>query len=156
MYATDFINCYKLAVTLMTTVHFHHPVVDVSAQGSCTVTPLNPATLSATGGALPNGTRNVMIQCNCTNDDGTVVDTIGWYDPAGTRLVSSDHIRFDANVPHFTRVDDDYTHAILVIPTLNDFYDGTYTCGKKVKKSLPPGPPNGTVDLTIEGELMHR
>ena len=97
---------------------------------------------------------NVTIQCSCTDDDGTVVDPVRWYDPAGTRLVSSGHIRFDASVPHFTRVNDGYTHAILVIPTLNDSYDGTYTCGKKVKKGLLPGPPNGTIDLTIEGELM--
>ena len=137
----------------MTTVHFLHPVVDVSAQDSCTVTPLNPITLTATGGALPIGAMNVMIQCNCTNDNGTVVDPIRWYDTAGTRLVSSDHIQFNANVPHFTRVDDGYTHAILVIPTLNDSYDGTYTCGKKVKKGLPPGQPNATVNLTIESEL---
>ena len=129
-------------------------MVDVSAQGSCTITPLNPTTLTATGGALPNGTMNVMIQCNCTNNDGTVVDRVKWYDPDGIRLVADRHNRFNASVPHITRVNGSDTHVILVIPTLNDSYDGTYTCGKKVKKGLLPGPPNGTVDLTIEGELM--
>ena len=116
-------------------MHFLHPVVDVSAQGSCTITPLNPTTLTATGGALPNGTMNVMIQCNCTNDDGTVVSLVRWYDPDGTRLFSKESNRFDASAPHFTRVNDGSdTHVILVIPTFNDSYDGTYTCGKKVNK----------------------
>ena len=45
-------------------IHFLHPVVDVSTQ-NCTVTPLNPTTLTATGGALVSGTMNVRIQCVC-------------------------------------------------------------------------------------------
>ena len=130
-------------------------MVDVSAQGSCTVTPLNPTTLTATGGALPNGTMNVMIQCNCTNDDGTVVRTVRWYDPAGTRLISEDNNEFDANVPHFTRVDGSDTHVILVIPTFNDSYDGTYTCGnRKGESDGLPGSPNVDVTLIVKGELM--
>ena len=49
MYVIGFINCYKLAITLM--LHnYLHPVV---AQGNCTIIPLNPNTLTATGGALP-------------------------------------------------------------------------------------------------------
>ena len=127
-------------------------MVDVSAQGICTITPLNPSNLSATGGALPNGTMNVMIQCNCTNDDGTVVGKVRWYDPAEIRLVAPGHGRFDANTPHFTRFNDDSdTHVILIIPTFTDSYDGTYTCGKRVNKNLPPLP-NAAVYLTIKGE----
>ena len=131
-----------------------HPVVDVSAQ-SCTVTPLNPITLTATVVALPNGTMNVMIQCNCTNDDGTVVRTVRWYDPAGTRLISEDNNEFDANVPHFTRVDGSDTHVILVIPTFNDSYDGTYTCGNRDGESNGgPGSPNVAVTLTTGGDII--
>ena len=128
-------------------------MADVSAQGSCTVTPLNPTTLTATGGALPNGTMNVMIQCNCTNDDGTAVGTVRWYDPAGTRLVAEGNNRFDTNVPHSTRVNGSDTHVILVIPTFNDSFDGTYTCGKKVNYGLL-GQPNVAVVLTIKGEVV--
>ena len=51
--------------SVLTTIHFLHPVVDVSAQ-SCTITPLNPTTLTATGGAVVSGTINVRIQCTCT------------------------------------------------------------------------------------------
>ena len=127
-------------------------MVDVLAQGICTITPLNPSNLSATGGALPNGTMNVMIQCNCTNDDGTVVGKVRWYDPAEIRLVAPGHGRFDANTPHFTRVNDDSdTHVVLIIPIFTDSYDGIYTCGKRVNKNLPP-PPNAAVYLTIKGE----
>ena len=134
-------------------MHFLHPVVDVSTQGSCTITPLNPTTLTATGGVLPIGTMNVMIQCNCTKDTGTVVDSVRWYDPASNRLVRPDNIdKFDASAPHFTKVDGSDTNVILVIPTFNDSFDGTYTCGKRVKRGLP-GPPNAAVILAIEGQL---
>ena len=130
-------------------------MVDVSAQGRCTVTPLNPTTLTATGGVLPNGTMNVMIQCNCTNDDGTVVRTVRWYDPDGTRLVTLGRRRFDASAPHFTRVDGSDTHVILVIPTFNDSYDGIYKCGNRLGESNGvPGSPNINVNLTFEGEVM--
>ena len=135
----------------LTIVHFLHPVVDVSAQ-SCTVTPQNPTTLTAAGGALPNGTMNVMIQCNCTNDYGTVVGVVRWYDPDGTRLVADTNYQFDANTPHFTRVDGSNTHVILVIPTFTDYYDGTYKCGNRQGESDGlPGSPNVDVILTIEG-----
>ena len=111
--------------------------------------------MTATGGALPNGTMNVMIQCNCTNDDGTVVDLVKWYDPDGIRLVADRNARFDASVPHITRVNDSDTHVILVIPTVTDSYDGTYTCGNRVGESDGgPGLPNVAVTLTIEGEVM--
>ena len=130
-------------------------MADVSAQGSCTVTPLNPTTLTATGGALPNGTMNVMIQCNCTNDDGTVVDKVRWYDPAGTRLVAEGNDQFDASAPHFIGVNDSDTHVILVIPTFSDSHNGTYKCGNRDGESNGiPGSPNGDVILTIKGELM--
>jgi len=42
-------------------------VVNVSAQGSCTVTPTNPITLTAAGGVLVDGTQNVMIECRCVD-----------------------------------------------------------------------------------------
>ena len=130
-------------------------MVNVSAQGSCTITPLNPTTLTATGGVLPNGTMNVTIQCNCIKGDGTVVDHVRWYDPAGKRLVADMHDQFDDSVPHITRVNGNNTHVILVIPTFNDSYDGTYKCGNGNGKSNDrPGSPNVDVTLTIKGELM--
>ena len=130
-------------------------MVDVSAQGSCTVTPLNPTTLTAAGGALPNKTMNVMIQCNCRNDDGTKVRKVRWYDPAGNRLVAAGHNRFDACTFHFTKVDGHDTHVILVIPIFTESYNGTYTCGNRDGQSNDgPGSPNVDVTLTIDGELM--
>ena len=97
----------------------------------------------------------MMIQCNCTNDDGTVVKTVRWYDSAGTRLVSEENNRFDASSPHFTRVNNSNTHVILVIPTFDESYDGTYTCGNRDGESNDgPGSPNVDVTLTIEGDFM--
>ena len=130
-----------------------HPVVDVSAQGGCTITPINPTTLTAAGGVLASGTVNVMIQCNCTDNGGTLTN-IRWYDPNEIRLVDPDrNDDYVAGTPHFSRIDDDGDNIILVIPTFNDSYDGTYTCGGRVNRGLP-GPPNAAVILTIVGKLM--
>ena len=130
-------------------------MVDVSAQ-SCTITPLNPSTLTATGGAINYGTMNVRIRCWCR-----AVDVVRWYDPAGTRLVSARNpAEFNANVPHFTREGGDSgnnvdnTNIILVIPTFNDSYDGRYTCGRNVADRTALTPPTADVTLTIISELM--
>ena len=135
-------------------IHFLHPVVDVSAQGSCTVIPINSTTLTATGGILPIGTENVMIQCNnCIDDDGRVLTNLRWYDPDGNkppRLVISNYI---PGAPHQIRVNGNRSNIILVIPTFNDSYDGNYTCGRNVFGDLP-GPPTATISLTIGSELF--
>ena len=61
--------CTYIHLTVSLYLRLLHPVVDVSAQGSCTITPINPTTLTTAGGVLPNGTENVMIQCNCSDGD---------------------------------------------------------------------------------------
>ena len=128
--------CYSLCFVV-------HPVVDVSAQGGCNVTPINPTSLTAGGGILINGTENVMIQCNCTDDD-MVVDPVAWYDPNGNGLFVRTHITHVPGTPYYNRVPDD-TNIILVIPTFTDSYDGIYTCGRRVNN----GAPNATVNLAI-------
>ena len=125
---------------------------DVSAQGGCIITPINPTTLTTAGGVLAGGTENVMIQCNCTNNDGTLVDPVRWYDPDGTKLLVNTHYYHVAGTPYYSRQPDN-TNIVLVIPTFNDSYDGMYTCGKRVNIG-PPGPPNAVVFLTIGGRLM--
>ena len=128
-------------------------MVNVSAQSGCTITPINPTTLTTAGGVLASGTENVMIQCNnCTNDDGTL-DRIRWYDPDGYRLPRPANNHYVPGAPHFLKVDDGNDDIILVIPTFNDSYDGTYTCGERVNYGLLPGPPNAVVNLTIAGKL---
>ena len=86
---------------------YSHTVVDVSAQGTCTVTPLNPITLTAAGGVLVDGTENVTIQCNCSDDVGTVLQPIRWFDPDGTRLLATHHRDYVTGTPRFERVPDD-------------------------------------------------
>ena len=128
---------------------FLYTVIDVSAQGTCTVTPLNPITLTAAGGVLVDGTVNVMIQCNCSDDVGAVLQPIRWFDPHGTRLVTTRHKQYVAGTPYIDRRPDD-TNNVLVIPTFSDSYDGTYTCG--IGNTYPPGAPNATILLTIGGK----
>ena len=70
---------------------FLYTVVDVSAQGTCTVTPLNPITLTTAGGVLADGSVNVMIQCNCSDD--VALKLIRWFGPDGTRLIGTGHRR---------------------------------------------------------------
>ena len=127
-------------------------MVDVSVQGGCTITPINPTTLTAAGGVLTSGTENVMIQCNCTYDNGTVVNMVRWYDPDGTRLIISTNDKYVTGSPYYSREPDD-TNTALVIPTFNNSYDGTYYCGRKFGRG-PPQPPNAFVNLTIGGKLL--
>ena len=138
-------NSYTVHITYV------HPVVDVSAQDRCTITPINPTTLTAAGGVLASGTENVMIQCNCTGNDGTLA-RIRWYDPDGTRLLVNTHKSYIAGTSYYRRVPDD-TNIILVIPTFDNSYNGMYTCGRR-SHSLPVGAPNATVELTISGKLL--
>ena len=126
-------------------------MVDVSAQASCTVTPINPTTLTTAGGILPNGTENVMIRCYCSDENGTVITSVRWYDPDGKRLFRFETDNYIAGTPHFTRVSGD-TNNTLVIPTFNDSYDGNYTCGRRDSGSHIP--PTVIVSLTIGGELI--
>ena len=124
-------------------------MVDVSAQGTCTVTPLNPITLTAAGGVLVDGTENVTIQCNCSDGVGGVLQPIRWYDPDVTRLVATIHRKYVTGTPYMDRRPDD-TNVVLVIPTFSNSYDGTYLCG--VGNTYPPGVPNATILLTIGGK----
>ena len=123
-----------------------------SAQEECTITPLNPTTLTATGGALVSGTENVMIQCSCTiNND----DVVRWYNASGCKVFRNVSENFIPGTPHYTRVNGSTgnRNITLVIPTFNDTYDGTYTCGRRVSNT-EFGAPNVSVVLTIAGELM--
>ena len=142
----------------MTTCYYTY-IFFASSQGNCTITPLNSTTsLNAFGGGLAIliGTKNVTIQCNCTCDDVRVVDFVIWYDPAGTKLISSYNHWFDANVPYFTRIiNSNHSNIILVIPIFNYSYNGTYTCGRRiVGLGGTTGTANAYVTFTIVGGLI--
>ena len=134
--------------------HFLHPVVDVSAQGSCTITPINPTTLTTAGGVLPNGTEDMMIRCNCSDDDGSEITSVRWYNPDGSVVPRIDTNNFFPGAPHITRAsgDNDNRNITLVIPKFTDSYDGNYTCGRRSGDNLVP--PMTTVSFTIGGELF--
>ena len=125
-------------------------MIDISAQGNCTITPLNPTTLTATGGALFNGTVNVRIQCVCTingNQHAT------WYDINAEILVQSLDSDYIAGSPYGQLGSTNGSaNVTLVIPTFNDSFDGTYNCGIRVNENQFTSP-SAAVTLTI-GELI--
>ena len=124
-------------------MHFLYLVVDVSAQ-NCTITPLDPTTLTETGGALVNGTMNVRIHCVCTES------IVRWYGPSTATILVQTHPDQVPGSPYVIR--DSNTDITLVIPTFNDSYDGTYNCGIRVNDTSFTSP-SAAVTLTI-GELM--
>ena len=137
--------------SVLTTIYFLHPVVDVSAQ-SCTITPLNPTTLTATGGTVASGTMNVRIQCTCAV---TGTGNLRWYDINANFLVQSTHpTQYVAGSPYFIlgATIGNVQNVTLVIPTFNDSYNGTYNCGIFVSNTEFTSP-SANVTLTI-GELM--
>ena len=137
--------------SVLTTIHFLHPVVDVSAQGNCTITPLNPTTLTATGGALVSGTTDVRIQCVCsvTNND----QHVRWFDINTEFLIRPIHPDYVTGSPYWEfGATNRHANVTLVIPTFNDSYDGTYNCGVRVNNTAFTLP-SAAVTLTI-GELM--
>ena len=127
-------------------------MVDVSAQASCTVTPISPTTLTAAGGVLPNGTENVMIRCTCSEDDGGVITTVRWFGPDEIIVPRFETSGYIAGAPHHIRANggNDNRNVTLIIPTFNDSYDGNYTCGRASSGNLEP--PMTAVSLTINGE----
>ena len=124
-------------------------MVYVSAQ-SCTITPLNPTTLTATGGAVVSGTTDVRIQCVCTVTN----QRLRWYDIDTKILVTISHPDYVPDSPYFIlgATIGNVQNVTLVIPTCNDSYDGTYNCGITVSDTEFTSP-SAAVTLTI-GELM--
>ena len=133
---------------MLTTIHFLHLVVDVSAQ-SCTITPLNPTTLTATGGEVVNGTVNVMIQCVCSV---TGDHRVRWFDINKKFLFQTSHPNYVDGSP-YSIANNFRTNITLVIPTFTDSYDGTYNCGIRVSDTSFTSP-SAAVTLTITSELM--
>ena len=88
---------------------------------------MSPSTLTATGGALPSGTMNVVIQCNCT-DSGSPLN-IRWYNPDGDRLIGQTNAAYVAGTPYIAFPNGE-RNTQLVIPSFTQSNVGTYTCGR--------------------------
>ena len=145
-------NCVLLKTQPTTSYYIngnYHTFLHLAVQ--CTITPLNPTTLTATGGVLVSGTTDVRIQCVCTV---TGDQRVRWYGINTNLVIGSANPNYVAGSPHYIRndpngADNDVT---LVIPTFNDSYDGTYNCGIRVNDTQFTLP-SAAVTLTI-GELM--
>ena len=72
-------------------------MVDVSAQSSCTISPQNPTTLTATGGVLVSGTVDVRIRCSCPVFGDQVVR---WLDPGRVIIFQQRHDNYVAGSPY--------------------------------------------------------
>ena len=103
-------------------------MVDVSSR-SCTITPTSPDGLDPTGGVIVDGTVNVMIECRCVNNDGSLSNKITWFDPTNTRLTYLE-ITPDDDDPYIIANNNNAGRSTtLVIPTFSDSTSGVYTCG---------------------------
>lgn len=130
-----------------------HTVNDVLAKANCSITSIFPTTLTASGVRFADGTKNVEIQCTCTDINGTASDDVQWYYPNGTRIFERLHYRDIPGTPYYKRVLDNY---VLVIPTFNGSYDGVYTCG--IRNRFLYEEAKATVNLTLDGKhiAMHK
>ena len=124
-----------------------HIASDVSAKNKCSITSIFPTTLTASGGKFADGTRDVEIQCTCTDADGMGLNNVLWYYPNGKRVFEKLHHKYIPGTPYFEKTHDNY---LLVIPIFNDLYDGIYTCGVENKFSYEE--PKATVNLTLDGK----
>ena len=97
-----------------------------SPASTCTITPLNPTTLTATGGVLPDGIENVIINCDCVSVDSATINSIRWFNANGSRILIKQNT--PAGAPYFI-VNPLGSITTLVIPIFNESYDGLYTCG---------------------------
>ena len=95
----------------------------MSAQDTCTITPISPAGLDPSGGIVADGT-NVVIECICSGRP------IRWFNPNTTRILKK------GNVPDGHPYYSSAWPATLVIPTLTYSTSGIYTCGRY--KNYPP------------------
>ena len=129
--------------SMVITLYFLHPVAQ------CTITPLNPTALTATGGAVDSGTVNVMFQCVCPVTSGQLVR---WYDINTNFVFRSAGPNYVDGSPYYIKNGRD-DNVTLVIPTFNDSYDGTYNCGIRVNNTQFRSP-SAAVTLTITSELM--
>ena len=125
-------------------------VVNVSSQ-SCTITPKIPDGLDPTGGVIVNGTVNVIIECRCVNNDGSLANRMRWFDPTNTRVrgVSNTPDGDPYIIANYNNADRPTT---LVIPTFSDSTSGVYTCG--IENNYPP-PLMVTIYLAIDGKCYH-
>ena len=118
-------------------------VADVSSQ-SCTITPTSPDGLDPTSGVILDGTVNVMIECSCVNNDGSLPNRIRWFDPTATRLRGV--TTTPDGDPYIIVNNNAGRPTSLVIPTFSDSTSGVYTCGIGI--SFPPDA-MVTINLTI-------
>ena len=118
-------------------------VVDVLSQ-SCTITPTSPDGLDPTSGAIVDGTVNVIIECRCVNNDGSLPNRIRWFDPSMARLRGAGSPA--PGDPYIIANNNAGTPTTLVIPTFSDSTSGVYTCG--TGNNYPPVA-RVTISLTI-------
>ena len=130
---------------MVITINYLHPVAH------CIINPLNPTTLTDTGGALISGTTDVMIQCVCTV---TGDQRVRWYDINANFVRGSTNPNYVDGTPHFIRNNPNGgdNNVTLIIPTFTDSYDGTYYCGIRDTDTSFTSP-SAAVTLTIS-ELM--
>ena len=105
---------YKSKITEISCIYYVSVTDD-----NCTVTPLNPTFLTATGGRLYDGMTNVKMNCKCVNQ---YPEDNMWYYPNGTSLPLQLSSSLDS--PQIMQ-----ENGTLTIPKFTQLYEGTYYCG---------------------------
>ena len=97
--------------------------------------------MTATGGAIINGTQNVIIYCVCIRNNVALGGT-SWF-LNGTRLMGNDP---DAGLPYLRNT----VPSQLIIPSFVSSVTGTYGCGRGTTFSDTSG---DTINLALVGML---
>ena len=72
---------------------------------------------------VPNGAQNITITCYCSNSFKERLDTVRWFFNE-TRILLKHNVT--KGHPYIVLNE---ALATLIIPTFNNSYSGTYTCG---------------------------
>jgi len=103
---------------------FADDYISRSFQSTCTIISTSPTTLTTYGGAIVNGTQNVIIYCLCMRNNVAVAGA-RWFFPNHTQVRTATHRLTRANDPYFRNI----IPSVLVIRKFVHPYDGTYYCG---------------------------
>jgi len=121
---------------------------DVGGQPNCTIISTSLTTLTTDGGAIVNGTENVIIYCLCMGNNVAVAGA-RWFFPNGIQICTETHSTTGPNDPYFRN----NVPSVLVIRKFIPPYNGTYRCGpsSSFSNAFTQG---DAINLTLAGMMI--
>ena len=114
------IICVVLSLELIVILLFTD---DGQATVTCTIISTSPITVTAAGGAIIDGTENVIIYCLCIRNNVAVGGTAKWF-LNSTQITDTT----DSGSPYFKNV----VPSQLIIPSFTSTTAGRYSCGHTI------------------------